>query len=205
MFSCIWVPFFCKQNKTPTVLCCFSSERSIKPSGETFQNFLFTLSLRNWSFGILRKHSSTKSNAFFVLLLILCFFKKKISSVHQKCTVFQVLLKTNSYFCCTSFLDAVWVRKPTKGHHPVPDHFDGSEDLFSERLFWITVRKASKEQSKFFGTKSNLKGSPLTCKATSGYFGQSVWNWIKGNVPTLEKIRPDAKNKNFIWITCGSR
>ena len=57
----------------------------------------------------------------------------------------------------------------------------------------------------FFGTKSNLKGSPLTSKATNGYFGQGVWNWIKGNDPRFEKIRPDANNKNFMWITRGRR
>ena len=57
----------------------------------------------------------------------------------------------------------------------------------------------------FFGTKSNLKGSPLTSKATNGYFGHGVWNWIKGNVPRFKKIRPDANNKNFMWITCGRR
>ena len=53
-------------------------------------------------------------------------------------------------------------------------------------------------KSNFFGTKSNLKGSPLTSKATNGYFGQVVRNWIKGNVPRFEKIRPDANNENFM-------
>ena len=84
------------------------------------------------------------------------------------------------------------------------DHFDDSEDFFSELFFWITVWRASKEQFNFFGTKSNLKGSPLTSKATNGYFGQGVWNWIKGNVPGFEKIRPDANNKNPP-ITRGNR
>ena len=73
---------------------------------------------------------------------------------------------------------------------PETDHFDGSEDFFSELFFWITVWRASKEQSNFFGTKSNLKGSPLTSKATSGYFGQSVWNWIKMKRPRFEKNSP---------------
>ena len=50
-------------------------------------------------------------------------------------------------------------------------------------FFWITVWRASKEQFNVFGTKSNLKGSPLASKATNGYFGQGVSNWIKGNVP----------------------
>ena len=49
----------------------------------------------------------------------------------------------------------------------------------------------------FFGTESTLKGSPLTSKAASGYFGQSVWYWIKGNVPRVEKIRPDTNKKGF--------
>ena len=63
---------------------------------------------------------------------------------------------------------------------------------------WITVWRASKEQLNVFGTKLNLKGPPLISKATNGYFGQGVWNWIKRNVPRFEKILPDANNKNFI-------
>ena len=54
-------------------------------------------------------------------------------------------------------------------------------------VFWITVWRTNKEQSDFFGTKSYLKGLTLTSKTASGYFGQSVWNWIKGNVPRFEK------------------
>ena len=50
-------------------------------------------------------------------------------------------------------------------------------------VFWITVWRANNEQSNFFGTESTLKDLPLTSKAASGYFGQSVWNWIEGNVP----------------------
>ena len=92
-----------------------------------------------------------------------------------------------------------------KWQHPVTDHFDGSEDFFSEVFFWITVWRTSKEHFNVFGTKSNLKGSPLTSKATNGYFGQDASNWIKGNVPRFEKIRTDANNRNFMWITCGRR
>ena len=133
------------------------------------------------------------------------FFLKKISSVYRKCTVFQLLFKPNSYFCWLSFLHSVWVQKPKKWQQPVADHFDGSEDFFSELFFWILIWRASKEHFNSFGTKSNLKGSPLTSKETNGYFGQGVWNWIKGNVPRFEKISPDANNKNFMWITCGRR
>ena len=131
------------------------------------------------------------------------FFKKSVVFIEN--ALFHVLFKTNSYFCWLSFLHSVWVRKPKKWQQPVPDHFDDSDDFFSELFFWITVWRASKEQSNFSGTKSNLKGSPLTSKATNDYFGQDVWNWIKGNVPRFEKIRPDANNKNFMWITCGRR
>ena len=128
------------------------------------------------------------------------FFFRKISSVYRKCTVFQVLFRTNSYFCWLCFLHSVWVRKPKKWQQPVPDHFDGSEDFFSELFFWITVWRASKEQFNFSETKSNFKGAPLTSKATSGYFGQSVWNWIKGKVFSpfpFEKSRPDRNKKGF--------
>ena len=115
-------------------------------------------------------------------------FLIKYSNVYRKCTVFQLLFKTNSYFCWLSFLHSVWVRKPKKWQQPVPDHFDGSEDFFSELFFWITVWRASKEHSNFFGTKSNLKGSPLTSKASNGYFGQGIWNWIKKPSRGLKKI-----------------
>ena len=60
-----------------------------------------------------------------------------------------------------------------------------SASCFFGKLVW----RASKEHFDVFGTKSNLKGSPLTSKATNGYFGQDVWNWTKGNVPRIEKIK----------------
>ena len=63
-----------------------------------------------------------------------------------------------------------------KWQQPFPDLFDCNEDFFSELFFWITVWRSSKEQFNVFGTKSNLKGSPLTSKGTNGYFGQGVWN-----------------------------
>ena len=129
-----------------------------------------------------------------------------------------MLLKTNSYFCWLSLLHSVWVRKPKKWQEPVPDHFDGSDNFFSELFFCITVWRASKEHSNSFETKSNLKCSPLTSKATSGYFGQCVWNWIKGNVPfpfpfkkadltgTIKALPnlPVGAGK-FPPVTCGNR
>ena len=39
----------------------------------------------------------------------------------------------------------------------------------------------------FFGTKSFLKGLPLTSKTASGFIDQIVWYWIKGNVQRFEK------------------
>ena len=56
-------------------------------------------------------------------------------------------------------------------------------------FFRMTIWWANKEQSNFSGTELNLKGLPLTSKVTSGYFGQIVWNWIKGNIPGFEKFR----------------
>ena len=55
--------------------------------------------------------------------------------------------------------------QPKKWQQPVPNHFDGSEDFFSE--FWITVWRSNKEQSNFFRAESTLKGLPLTSKAPS--------------------------------------
>ena len=107
LFPFNWVPFFYKRNKTPTVLCCFGSERPNKLPTEALQSYLFTLSLGNWIFEISGEFSITKSNAFFVSLIILCFFFQKISSVYRKCIVFQVLFNTNSYFCWLSFLHSV--------------------------------------------------------------------------------------------------
>ena len=39
-----------------------------------------------------------------------------------------------------------------------------------------------------FFDRINLKGSPLTSKTASGYFGQLVRYWVKVNVPRFEKI-----------------
>ena len=119
--------------------------------------------------------------------------------------MFRAPFKTSSYFCWLSFLHSVWVRKPKKYQQQVFDHFDGSEDFFNELFFWISVWWASKEQFNSFETKSNLKGSPITSKATTGYFGQNVWNWLKRNVPfpfLYQKSRPDRNSKGFTYFTC---
>ena len=105
---------------------------------------------------------------------IFMFFLKKISSVHRKCPVFQVLFKTNSDFCCTSFLHSVWVRKPKKWQQPVPDHFDGSEEFFSELCF----------------LDNGLESQQGTV--------QLLWNKIK-----FEGFTIDFKgNKWFLWSKC---
>ena len=41
-------------------------------------------------------------------------------------------------------------------------------------VFWIRVWRGNNEQSNFFGTKSNLKGFPLTLTEASGYIGRIV-------------------------------
>ena len=180
------VPFFYKRNKTPTFAALVLKDlTNLLP--KNFNTFCPLFLSASWVFEISREFSRTKSNAFFVSVLILCFFFQEISSVYRKCTVFQVLFKTNSYFCWLCFLHLVWVRKLKKWQQPVPDHFDDSEDFFSELFLWITVWRASKQQSNCFGTKSNWRGSPLTSKATNGSFDRGVWNWIKGNIPRFEK------------------
>ena len=65
----------------------------------------------------------------------------------------------------------------------------------------------------FLRTESSLKGLPMTSKAASGYFGQSVWNWIERNVPNFEKsiltrsLKDSGKLTEgagkFPRITCG--
>ena len=47
------------------------------------------------------------------------------------------------------------------------------------------------------GAESILKGLPLTSKAASGFFGQVVWYWLKGNVSRFEKIYTDTNNRGF--------
>ena len=67
-------PFAYGRNRTSTDFCCFSSERPNKFPAETLQYHLFNLSLGTSIFESLRNYSPTKSNAFFVLLIFLCFF-----------------------------------------------------------------------------------------------------------------------------------
>ena len=68
---------------------------------------------------------------------------------------------------------------------------------FSASCFLDSGLMSQQGTIQIFGTESNLKGLPLTSKATSGFFGQNVWNWIKGNVPGFEKFRSDTNNKGF--------
>ena len=62
----------------------------------------------------------------------------------------------------------------------------------------MTGWRANNEQSNFFGRESILKGLPLTWKAASGYIGQIVQYWMKGNVHRFEKVRPDINNEGFM-------
>ena len=195
------VPFFHERKKTPTVFCCFTSERSSELLVETHLYYLFTLSLGNWIFEILRKISPTKSNAFFVLLIIVYFFKKSVVFIENALCFECNSRPTPTFACYVSFIRYEW-EKQKKWQQPVPDLFDGTEEFFSELFFLDNGLKSQQGTVQLFGTKSNLKGSPLTSKATSGYFVQSVWICIKGNVPRFEKICLDANNKNFMWITC---
>ena len=81
--------FFYRRKKTPTVFCCFSSERSNKLPAETLQYYLFTFSLGNWIFEISRKFSPTKSNGLFVSLIIVCFIWKKSAVFIQNALCFN--------------------------------------------------------------------------------------------------------------------
>ena len=71
------------------------------------------------------------------------------------------------------------------------------EEFSSELCFWDNGLKSQQGAVQLFVTETNLKGLPLTSKAASGDFGQFVWNWIKGNDPRFEKIRPDTNNRGF--------
>ena len=92
------------------------------------------------------------------------FYLKKISSVYRKCTVFQLLFKTNSYFCWLSFLHSVWVRKPKKWQQPAPDHFDGGEDFFSELVFLDNSLKSQQETVQLFWNKIKFEGFTIDFK-----------------------------------------
>ena len=148
-------------------------------------------------------------------------FFKKINSVHRKCIVFQVLLKTNCYFCWTSFLHSVWVWEPKKWQQPVLDHFDGSEDFFSKLIFLDNGLKSQQGAVQPFWHRITFEGftlhfsvlnslqdlinlssrnkylsllSLLSSKAASGYIGRTVQYWLLGNVPTIDRIRHDMNN-----------
>ena len=71
------------------------------------------------------------------------------------------------------------------------------KSYYASRTFLITGRTANIEQFNFSWIKSFLKGLPVTSKAASGYIGQIVRYWIKGNIPRIEKSRPDTHNKGF--------
>ena len=80
---------------------------------------------------------------------------------------------------------------------------------FSARcFFWDNFLKSKQGTLNVFGTKSNLKGSPLTSEATRCYFGQSDSNWIKGNVPGLKKsarTRSEKLHVNYLRAQVNCR
>ena len=90
---------------------------------------------------------------------------KKVSSVYRKCTVFQVLFKTNSYFCWLSFLHSVWVRKPKKWQQPpVTDHFNSREDFLSELFFLDDGLKSQQGTVQLFWNKIKFEGFTIDFK-----------------------------------------
>ena len=124
----------------------------------------------------------------------------------------------NSYFCWLSLLHWYEWENRKSDNSQFPIILMVVMTFSTSCFFCITVWRASKEHSNSFETKSNLNGSPLTSKATSGYFGQSVWNWIKGNVPSpfplkkadltgTIKASPNlpAGAGKFPPVTCGNR
>ena len=186
------VPFFYRRNKNPTVFCCFSPERPNKLPAATLQYYLFNLSQGNWIFESLRKYSPTKSNAFFVLPIVICFFKK-ISIVHRKRTVFQVVFKTNSYFCWLYFLHSVWLRKPKKWQQPVPDHFDGSEDFFSELFFLDSGLKSQQGIIQLLLEKFNYEGFTFDFKGSKWLLWSRCLELDKRKCPEVWKNPPGRK------------
>ena len=83
-------------------------------------------------------------------------------------------IQNQLFFCLTAFLHSLWVKKSKKWQQPVPDHFDGNENFFSELCFLDNGFKNQQWTANFFGTDSALKGLPLNSKAASGYFGQCL-------------------------------
>ena len=60
-------------------------------------------------------------------------------------------------------------------------------------FFWITVWRASKEYFNVFGRKSNLKGSPLTSKATNGLVKVFGTGWKE----TSRRLKKSASTRTI--------
>ena len=74
----------------------------------------------------------------------------------------------------------------------IAKNFIGGWLVFGERIEELT-----RISPTLFGTKSNLKGLPLTSKAASCYFGRNKWNWMKEKEPWFAKTIVDTNNEAF--------
>ena len=115
-------------------------------------------------------------------------FFVEIGSVHRICTVFQVLFKTNSYFCCTSLLHPVWVKKPKKWQQPVPDNFDGSEDFFSELFFSDDDLMSQQGTVQLFRNRIKFEGSTIDFKGNKWLLWSNCLELDKRKHPWVWKI-----------------
>ena len=146
------------------------------------------------------------------------FFLKKISSDCRKCTVFQVLFHTNSYFCCLSFLHSVWVRKPKMWQEPVPDHFNGSENFFSELFLLDNGLKIQRGTVQLFGKKISFEGFTIDFRGNKWLLRSrcleldkktSFFLLLLKKADLTETIKAspilNAGAGKFSLVTCGNR
>ena len=104
--------------------------------------------------------------------------------------MFQVLFKTNSYFCWLSFLHSVWVRKTKKWQQPLPDHFDGSEDFFSHLFFLDNGLKSQQGTVQLFWDKIKFEGFTIDFKGNKWLLWSRCLQLDKRKRPEVWKNPP---------------
>ena len=88
-------------------------------------------------------------------------------------------------FYCAKF--SVWWTKPKSDNSQFPIILMVVKTSSASCIFLDNGLKSQQGALQFFWNKIKFKGLPLTSKATNGYFGQGVWNWIKKTSQILKK------------------
>ena len=152
---------------------------------------LFFLSLENWIFEILWKFFPQKATRFSIYLQSnrLCSLKMhSVSSAIQDQFLFLLDMFPSL---------GMGEKKPRKWQQPAPDHFDGSEDFFSELFFLDNGLRSQQGTVPILWNRIKFEGFTINFKGNKWLLCSKCLELDKRKRPWVWKFRSDTSNKGF--------